>query len=151
MRVVVDTGPSWALLSKHDKWRARGSLEYAFLLWEKASFLLPRIALTETMVHATREIRKAEKSRRKQLCEASLNRIRELGWAVVEHTDGDFAAADQWWQQYSDWPIDYPDAMIAATARRLGADRLWTFDVSFGEFIQKALPNVALVDEARPR
>jgi len=79
-----------------------------------------------------------------------LESMASLEMELVDHAAEDYSVAEAWWRQYSDWPVDYPDALITATAVRLKADRLWTFNERFAQLLAKWAPSIELVRPLPP-
>jgi len=151
MKVFVDTNVVLGLVSRHDQHHRQATLLYGELASKQATLLLPRIARIEFIGHATRFSNPGfHRERVSETRISMLESMASLEMELVDHAAEDYSVAETWWRQYSDWPIDYPDALIAATAVRLKADRLWTFDQQFGRLLIKWAPGIELVRSLRP-
>ncbi|GMU32941.1 MAG: hypothetical protein AMXMBFR20_08130 [Planctomycetia bacterium] len=97
----------------------------------------------EMMGHLTRLQGNREHCHRQRL--AGLKSLYEFGWPVTFHEQIDYENAERWWQEYADWPIDFPDAIIVASARRVGASRIWTHDLDFPRLLSKVAPEIEAI------
>ena len=143
MRVLLDTGAVVALINRSDQYHRSAREIFRELRTHRAALELPRIAWVECFGHATRAqgrdiIPDEARSRRRDFVE----RIERYHWVVVEHAIEDFDTDSNWWKRFADWPIDFPDALIAASSRRLKADHVWTYDQSFVRFLSHHVPDV---------
>lgn len=151
MRVFIDTNVVLGLVSRRDQHHRQAALLYGELGSKQATLLLPRIARIEFIGHATRLSKAGTSSEMmKETRISMLESMASLDMELVDHAAEDYSVAEAWWRQYSDWPVDYPDALIAATALRLKADRLWTFDQRFAQLLTKWAPSIGLVRSPHP-
>jgi predicted nucleic acid-binding protein len=148
----LDTGPVWALLDSADQYHKRTALLFRHEKKSGAELWFSRITHVEVMGHATSSLEKwFRKEHRLDHARRIQSEIDRLGFHIIEHEPEDFALALDWWRRYADWPIDYPDALIAATAIRAGFTRLWSYDDEMIRFLEKAAPKVACVRARTPR
>lgn len=146
MRVFIDTNVLLGLVNSRDQYHRQAKLLYGELGSKRATFLLPRIATIEFIGHATRlSMVGASSEILRETRISMLESMASLEMELVDHIAEDYAVAEKWWRQYADWPVDYPDALIAATATRLKADRLWTFDQPFAQLLTKWAPSLELI------
>lgn len=151
MRVFIDTNVVLGLVSSRDQYHREASLLYGDLRSKRATLLLPRIARIEFIGHATRLSKVGTSSEMmKETRISMLESMASLEMELVDHEAEDYSVAEKWWRQYSDWPADYPDALIAATALRLKADHLWTFDERFVQLLTKWAPSIELIRPLPP-
>lgn len=146
MKVLLDTVVVLGLINRRDQYHREASLLHGELRSKRATILLQRIAGIEFIGHATRLSKAGTSSEVMRETRISmLESMTSLEAELVDHVADDYAVAEKWWRQYADWPIDYPDALIAATALRLNVDRVWTFDAAFVRFLIRAVPGIGLI------
>lgn len=134
MLVLVDTSALVAFLNKRDQNQERASRTLGILRKQASVFLIPMVVLFELIGHITRGGR--DKSHRN----AILDQFERLGWRFEVHSSTDYQEAVALWRKYADWPIEFPDCLIVATAMRLNADAVWTYDL---ETLGRILPTEA--------
>lgn len=150
--LLLDTGPVWAILDRVDQYHKRSSVFLRQELKTGAQLLLPRIAYAEVLGHATSALERwTEKEHRLDHAQRIMSEIDRLGLRMVDHTPEDFNSAAGWWQRYADRPIDYPDALIAATAYRTGVTRIWTYDEVMIRLLEKVAPKISCLRPRIPR
>ncbi len=138
MLIVVDTSVLVALLNPRDQNHVQ-TLRRLKAFRAHDTLKTSQIAKIEFIGHVTRW--KTEKDNRLR----KLQEFDRLDWIIEEHTAPDYHEADNWWRQYADWPIDYPDALILATAVRLKAQTVWTYDTRFKDFAAHAAPELQII------
>lgn len=134
--VVVDTVAAFGRINLRDHWYQRCAATYNELTNKGARFVLPRIAYVEVVGHINRI--NANPLQKMQARDRLLKNFSD----IPEHTPEDFAWADAAWLRHLGRKLDYPDLLIAATAKRLNATAIWTYDQFFGILIQMELPGV---------
>ncbi|MBI5763716.1 MAG: PIN domain-containing protein [Planctomycetes bacterium] len=143
MEIALDTGPTLGLLYRNDPYHKPTSIQYQVLRKSGTNLILPRISYVESLGHITREIRKKRaNSNAGVLAEQFQEKLAEFQLHIIEHIPQDFSVADAIWTKYREWPVDYPDVLIAATATRLDCSRLWTLDTAFERLLIHAFPGM---------
>ncbi|MFO0973882.1 MAG: PIN domain-containing protein [Phycisphaerae bacterium] len=132
MKVVVDTGALVGLVNSRDQWHSPAKAIRNRLLQRKADLFVPRIVRVELYAHATRLQSKSDSANERK---RFIQSIEALELPIIEHELSDFVAAERWWTQYADWPLDLPDVLIVETARRIHAERIWAFDKNLTKFV----------------
>jgi len=145
MEIIIDTTPLVGLINRRDQWHRDAVTHFRILHKRNAKFLLPRIVYIETLGHLVRlSVDSVDKSVRESHFSRVLLEIAKIG-SVLEHEPADFELADNWFRAHADWPMGYPDALIAATLARTGCNRVWTFDYGdLTRLIRSRLPGVEI-------
>ncbi|OWY72835.1 hypothetical protein B7486_00380 [cyanobacterium TDX16] len=140
--ILIDTSALYAIINPRDQFHKRASRHLReFRNSEEVS--IPQVAMFEMKGHLTRLQGNREHCHRQRL--AGLKSLYEFGWPVTFHEQSDYENAERWWQEYADWPIDFPDAIIVASARRVGASRIWTHDLDFPRLLSKVAPEIEAI------
>lgn len=140
---IVDSTAVLALLNRDDAFHKEAKLARRVLALRRIELCLPRIAHTEIVARFAREMNPVKKEIRKSTLSKLLDHLNEMNFAIAEHATADFVIAEQWCREYGDWPVGYADLCIAAIAKRIGADGLWTFDLKdLTPFVRSKLPHL---------
>jgi predicted nucleic acid-binding protein len=117
--IVVDTGVLVAAINSHDRYhRACGE----FLNTVTEPLIVPAMVLTECYLLARRSHRSPK------LAAVFLDALASEELSVEAPRPADFARASQLMRRYADLPLDAVDAIVVATAERLGTTRVATVD-----------------------
>jgi predicted nucleic acid-binding protein len=136
MLVMLDTGVLIALINKRDAHHQQATAQAHALASNAALFQIPAIARIEFLGHLTSwSSRRGSPAEDKKMRVGFLDWLAQRNWEVVSHTEEDQNVALDWWRQFADWPMQYPDLLMTATARRLATRHLWTFDAGFVRFL----------------
>jgi predicted nucleic acid-binding protein len=140
--VLIDTTALYGIINSRDQFHQRARRHLRELRANEQIYV-PRITMIEMIGHLTRLHGNRELCLRQRL--EGLGSLHQLGWPVVDHEHADFEIAERWWREYADWPIDYPDALIIATACRMNASDIWTFDSGLTKLLDKVAPEIKSV------
>lgn len=150
MKIILDTGPMLGLLSKNDPYHIPATAQGKSLLKRGAILIVPRIVYIEALGHITRIVRKkSPNSDAHALASQFHQRLASYSTCIIEHEVEDFSTADELWTKYRDWPVDYPDVLIAVTTERIKCDRLWTMDTEFERLLIHAFPGLQNLRDRR--
>ncbi|WP_053203553.1 type II toxin-antitoxin system VapC family toxin [Jiangella muralis] len=118
MAVLVDTGPLVALADRSDRWHAR-CLELF------GSITGPILVPVPVLVEVCYLIQKGLGTR----AEATfLDAVRAGEIELVPFSSADLDRATELVRQYADFPLGFVDAVVVATAERLGLHEVATVD-----------------------
>lgn len=118
MAVLIDTGPLVALADRSDRWHERCRDLFS-------SVSGPLLVPVPVLVEVCYLIQKGLGSR----AEATfLDAVRAGEIELVPFTSADLDRATELVRQYADFPLGFVDAVVVATAERLGLTEVATID-----------------------
>jgi predicted nucleic acid-binding protein len=151
MIVLLDTAPLWGLCNKHDQYHRQSSDFFRVLKKQGAELVVPRIAYVELMGHLTSALEsRPQRALAPGKAASFLKQFSAYRFIWADQEAADYERADRLWAKFADWPIDYPDTLIAITAQRIRADKLWTFDFEFIRFLSSAFPDMRPIRDRIP-
>lgn len=118
MKVLADTGPLYALMDRDDTWHSRVAEWWAR---EPRQVLIPVTVLPEVSYLLQTRIGTAAE-------QAFVQAVAQGEFVTEPLEPGDIARAAELMREYTDLPLGFVDASLAAIAERLGIRQILTTD-----------------------
>lgn len=118
MTVIADTGPLYALVDRTDAWHDR-----VVSWWSKRArnVVVPAVVLPEVSYLLQARIGSAAE-------EAFIQAVADGEFVIEPPEQEDIVRAAQLLREYADLPLGFVDAVVVATAERLGTREILTTD-----------------------
>lgn len=118
MNVIADTGPLYALVDRADAWH-----DPVLTWWSKSArnVVVPAVVLPEVSYLLQTRIGSAAE-------EAFIQAVADGEFVIEPLEHEDIVRAAQLLREYADLPLGFVDAVVVATAERLGTREILTTD-----------------------